>query len=456
MKKVDFLFIYEVKNRELENITLLAAELERRGYTTAFLNSWYCIENDYEDYDADVLVLSACYNTGTYNYFTSHAAKFKKVVNLQWEQVLRNGYAETDEPTSWDFSGEAMRTMHICWGDNTKRRLKRKYDVADEFLKVCGYISLDFYRDEFSGFIRNKNELYGEFGLDANKPCSLFISSFSIATMPKENQGIAPGNFNEVFVEQTIESQKTVLSWFEKACEKYPDMQFIYRAHPSESDNVQLAEMAKNIPNFFYISKYPVKHWIMNVDKIYNWTSTAAAEVYASGKQSFILEPVPVDHIISYPFFEGGSSVRTFEEFCESIELDISAANQPLDISSFGDCYMQSETPVYINICNVFEEILKDDNYQSHYNPDNIMKKNKKKEDLYKIFWKSPVNLALFKLAENTDVDFFLLNNRRGKPAPTKAYLQKQKDYNQGRIKANYTTETEIRNLIAQFREIIG
>ena len=32
MKKVDFLFIYEVKNRELENICLLAAELEKRGF----------------------------------------------------------------------------------------------------------------------------------------------------------------------------------------------------------------------------------------------------------------------------------------------------------------------------------------------------------------------------------------------------------------------------------------
>ena len=31
MKKVDFLFIYEVRNRELENICLLAAELEKYG-----------------------------------------------------------------------------------------------------------------------------------------------------------------------------------------------------------------------------------------------------------------------------------------------------------------------------------------------------------------------------------------------------------------------------------------
>jgi len=191
MKKTDFLFVYEVKNRELENITLLAAELERRGFSVAFLNTWACLDAPFEDYDAEVLVVSACYTTDTYKFFTRHASRFRKVVNLQWEQVLRNGYAEADGATSWDFSGDALVTRHICWGENTKNRLMTKYNVADEFLKVCGYISLDFYRDEFSPFIKTKEELFDEFGLDTNKTTSLFISSFAIATMPKENMGTA-------------------------------------------------------------------------------------------------------------------------------------------------------------------------------------------------------------------------------------------------------------------------
>ncbi|MBP1571488.1 MAG: hypothetical protein J6C76_06270, partial [Oscillospiraceae bacterium] len=173
MKKVDFLFVYEVKNRELENITLLAAELERRGFSVAFLNTWACLNAPFEDYDAEVVVTSACYTTDTYKFFTRHAARFRKVVNLQWEQVLRNGYAEADGATSWDFSGEALVTRHICWGENTKNRLMAKYNVAEEFLKICGYISLDFYRKEFKPFIKTKEELFGEFGLDTNKTTSL-------------------------------------------------------------------------------------------------------------------------------------------------------------------------------------------------------------------------------------------------------------------------------------------
>ena len=448
MKKVDFLFIYEVKNRELENITLMAAELERRGYTTAFLNSWYCSENDFEEYDAEVCIISACYSTGTYNYFTRHALNFKKVVNLQWEQVLRNGYAEADGKTSWDFSGEALNTRHICWGENTKQRLMKKYNVPEEYLKVCGYISLDFYRDEFKNFFMDKNDLYKEFGLYTNKITNLFISSFAIATMPKENRGEAPGDFNEVFIQNTIDSQKVVVDWFMSACEKYPDMQFIYRAHPSEPVNPTLTELANNVENFFYISKYPVKHWISNCDKIYNWTSTSAAEVYVSGKQSFILMPVPIDRRISYPFFEGGQAITTYDEFIRSLEMPTCEENQPLDTSRFEDCYMQNESPVYMNLCDVFEDTYKSTSYFSNKNEHK--KPNEYKYDMkkYDDFWYSPFNLLLCKLSKKTNSNIHSIKVRREAELPTKEHRDKKKRYAEERIAINYASEEEIRKLI--------
>ncbi|MBQ5313205.1 MAG: hypothetical protein J6K30_04035 [Oscillospiraceae bacterium] len=456
MKKVDFLFVYEVKNRELENITLLAAELQRRGFSVAFLNSWQCLDGKFEDYDAEVVVVSACYTTDTYKFFTRHASRFRKVVNLQWEQVLRNGYAEADGATSWDFSGEALRTRHICWGENTKNRLMAKYNVAEEFLKICGYISLDFYRDEFKPFIKTKDELFGEFGLDTDKTTSLFISSFAIATMPKENMGTAPGNFNEVFVQNTIDSQKAVLDWFGTACKEYPDHQFIYRAHPSESDNPVLLKLAQEIPNFFYISKYPVKHWIVNCDKIYNWTSTSAAEVYAAGKQAFILEPVPVDHRVTYPFFEGGETVKTYDEFKATVEMDVNTPNQPLDTAKFSECYMQTDTPVYKNLCDVLEETFRSTTYScQNYYPTNS-RKEREFEANYSKFWNSRTNILLVKLAKATSWNISLLNNRRDKEIPDRANTAKLKKYYAGRTKANAVSQQEIDGLIAKFRTIIG
>ena len=304
MKKVDFLFIYEVRNRELENICLLAAELEKRGYTTAFINTWYAISHEIPDYDAEVVITSACYSSNTYTFFTKFATKFKKVVNMQWEQILHNGYVESKGTTSWDFWGESLKTRHICWGENTKNRLMTKFGVPEEFLKVCGCIPLDFYRPEFAGRLIPRDKLFSDNGLDSTKTTMLFISSFSFTSLPLNTRPKSSIDFSDVHAKSVVDSQKAIADWMEKACKEYPDIQFIYRAHPAEAQAEFLLQLERENKNFFCLSKEPIKHWIMACDKIYNWTSTAAAEVYVSQKQSFVLEPVPLDHRVTYRLFE--------------------------------------------------------------------------------------------------------------------------------------------------------
>ena len=41
---VDFLFVYEIKAREVENDALIAYELRKRGYSCAFVNTWKSLE----------------------------------------------------------------------------------------------------------------------------------------------------------------------------------------------------------------------------------------------------------------------------------------------------------------------------------------------------------------------------------------------------------------------------
>lgn len=453
MKQVDFLFIYEVKNRELENISLLAAELENRGYTTAFLNSWRAVNHPYESYDADTVIISACYNTDTYKFFTNFVGRFKKVVNLQWEQVLRNGYVEADGKTSWDFSGEALRTRHICWGENTKNRLMSKFAVPEEFLKVCGCISLDFYRPEFSSFIIPKEKLFAANGLDPNKKTALFISSFAIATMPKENMGECSGDFNSVFVQNTIDSQAELMQWIKKACICFPDIQFIYRAHPSEPENATLTQLTKEYKNFFVLSKEPIKHWIMACDKIYNWTSTSAAEVYASGKQAFLLQPVPIDHRVTYPFFENGNLIKDYSVFEKSLSMDCKTKNQPLDEDAFCSCYMQSETPVYKRICDFLEDTFLSKSYQSV----NYPKDNGIFDKIYGMFWHSYLNIALCNIAKkHPQWKHSFWDVRRKVGIFSKEDVKNKFNYHESRMMINYVPEEKIRAVIAQLKNCIS
>lgn len=457
MEKVDFLFIYEVRNRELENICLLCAELERRGYTTAIVNSWKAIEHEYPDYDAEVLVVSACYNTTTYKFFTKFNPHFKKVINLQWEQILHNGYVESEGTTSWDFWGESLKTRHICWGENTKQRLMKKFGVPEEMLRVTGCISLDFYRPEFSGYIIPKEELFDKYGLDKNKTTMLFISSFSYTSLPRGVKPKSSIDFSDLHAQTVIDGQKAIYDWMKKAAQQYPDIQFIYRAHPAEAEAEFLLKLQKEYPNFFCLSKEPIKHWISACDKIYNWTSTAAAEVYMSGKQSFVLEPLPLDHRVTYRLFENGNSIKTYEGFAESLELPLDVKAQPLDDDLFYECYQQTEYPTYKRICDWFEETYKDKEYQSHhywhYNS------NKERIDEYKKyqkFWTSYTNIALCHISKIKALKHPFFEYRRNKGVFSKKEVRSNAAYAESRTALNFVEKNELRKIIDSFKEIIS
>ena len=253
-----------------------------------------------------------------------------------------------------------------------------------------------------------------------------------------------------------IDGQKAIYDWMKKAAQQYPDIQFIYRAHPAEAEAEFLLKLQKEYPNFFCLSKEPIKHWIMACDKIYNWTSTSAAEVYAAKKQAFILEPVPVDHRVTYPFFEGGQTVTDYDGFKATLDMASSDENQPLDVSRFEECYMQSETPVYKTLCDVLEETFSSTTYHSKtYYPNNTQK-DRDAELRYAKFWNSYPNLLLVMLAKKTTWNISLLNNRRNVPVPEVKKNHSRDEYYAGRTKTNATSPEEIRGLIDKFRTIIG
>ncbi|MEG2770324.1 MAG: hypothetical protein RR902_05850, partial [Oscillospiraceae bacterium] len=192
MKKVDFLFIYELKARELENLCLLRAELEKRGYSVAFLNSWYGINHKPVRYNARVLVVSACYDGGTLGFFSSFAGKFRQVANLQWEQIMSNDKV-FDKDSVWYISGLARAATHISWGDWNKNRLIDFCGVPKENVKITGHIGLDFLRKEFDGYYLTKEKLFEQYNLTKYKKVCLFISSFSLINLPEKEMQTAAG-----------------------------------------------------------------------------------------------------------------------------------------------------------------------------------------------------------------------------------------------------------------------
>lgn len=365
-KHVDFLFVYEVKARELENICLLACELERRGYTTAIVNSWTMLKKKKDSgYSCDTLVISACYNDEVYRFFTGFARRYKKVFCLQWEQVPVNYSYESTEKTSWTYQETALHVRNVCWGRKSWERLVEKFGVDENCARITGYIALDLYLPQFRPLLKSREQLLGEIGADPKKKTCLFVSSFAYVNLPPALEATADEDGKSLTKKISSQSQKLVLAWIEKILERYPDVQFIYRPHPSEAENPDLLTMQRKHRGFFCVPQFTIRHWIAACDKVYIWNSTSAIEAWVSGVKTYLLRPVSLPRQCDMPIFENSKAIQTYEAFETSV-LDQEESNPSLDPAVLDQWYgLHLGQAAYLNICDWLEETRSDSAYQS-------------------------------------------------------------------------------------------
>ncbi len=365
-QKVDFLFIYEVKARELENICLLACELERRGYSTAILNTWTMLKKRSRPiYSCTTLVVSACYNEEVYRFFTGFAAHYEKVFCLQWEQVPVNYSYHSRQVTSWTYQGVAKQVRNVCWGEAEQKRLVENFGVMQDCTRVTGYITLDFYRPMLRPMLISRQCLFGREGMDVGKKTCLFISSFTYVKLPPKLEAVADENGKEMTKLVSAQTQQIILGWIERLLCEEPELQFIYRPHPSEAENPALQAMARKFPRFFCIAQPAVKHWICACDRVYIWNSTTAAEAWQSGTPTFLLRPVALPEACDMPIFSDCETICCYEDFRASAVGGEKKAGSVRPQALHAWYADTGETPVYQNICEWLEETHADPTYKS-------------------------------------------------------------------------------------------
>lgn len=368
MKKVDFLFSYEVKARELESVCLIKQELERRGYSTAVLNTWNAINSKPMDCLAEVMVMSACYRTSTYTAFTNNVRHFHKAVNLQWEQI-RSVKVETSPPhgdkSNYYFSGKSKDVVHISWGPKNYEHLTKTCGIPEKNVIMTGHPALDFLRPGLVDYFMSREELFGRYGIPAEKKVCLFISSFAIIGRPSSEIDVDKsfGESNiDVNLEVATKSQHEVLEWFKKAMDE-TDTVFVYRPHPTEANNPELSAMAEKYSNFFVIKDESVRQWILACDVIYNWNSTSLAEIHMCRKSCYMLRPVELPDSFNSSIFRDVKGITTVEKFMESLRNTAPAF--PISEELFRYYYyIPEEKYTYQLICDALERIYRDNAYK--------------------------------------------------------------------------------------------
>ena len=154
----DFLFVYEIKNRELDSICLIRAELENRGYTVQFVETWQERFWRTKPVSARVTVGFALYSDETLSFISSFSVGCKRFVNLQWEQ-LRSESELQKKDAARNIRGLSKKAYHISWGYRNREWLSKQCGIEEKNICLAGNVALDFCRPEFRDYYLSREQL---------------------------------------------------------------------------------------------------------------------------------------------------------------------------------------------------------------------------------------------------------------------------------------------------------
>ena len=298
VKEVDFLFVYEHKVRELENLCLIKYELDRRGYTTKIVHieDAEALKAMRPIYHAKVVVTMACYQNSSIEWHTKRFVTFDKLIDMQWENIVFP-MDEKDEKAYKNYSGVAKDVVRVSWGEMNRRRMLDVVKMDPKKDKLVGHVGMDFLRNELKGYYLPKEEVVKDYGIPADKKVFLFISPYFSDTHTESYLQEMCKRFGEgwryYYQDCMLPSKKIILDWIKRICEEREDVVFVYRPHPGE-ESLTAVEMEKTLPNFKVIGDKSVKQWILISDKVYTGNSSTFVEAYFAKKMCYLLFPVPV------------------------------------------------------------------------------------------------------------------------------------------------------------------
>lgn len=366
IKELDFLFIYEHKVRELENLCLLKYELDKRGYKTKIIHieDAEALKAMRPIYHTKVVVTMACYQNSSIEWHTKNFVKFDKLIDLQWENIVFP-MDEKDTNAYKNYSGVAKDVVRVSWGTMNQTRMLEVAKMDPKKVKLIGHIGMDFLRDELKGYYLSKEEVLKDYDIPADKKIFLFVSPYFSDFHTEEYLVEMCRRFGEgwryYYKDCMLPSKKIILDWMSRICEEREDIVFIYRPHPGE-ESEQANEMAKRYSNFKVIGDRSVKQWILISDKIYTGNSSTFVEAFFGKKMCYLLFPIPVPSDYELAFLKDADTISDFIDFEKTTHED----NRPFPVSEklIDEVYtIDWDKPSFVKFADMAEEVLQNPYY---------------------------------------------------------------------------------------------
>lgn len=366
MIELDFLFVYEHKVRELENLCLMKYELDKRGYRTEiiFINDAKNALSPKPIYHTKVLCMMACYCNRTLRWHVKDFIKFDKIIDLQWENIVypKDEHREGAFKNYIEIGKDVVR---VSWGTQNQKRLLEAAHMDPKKVKLVGHVGMDFLREPLSNYYTSRKVLFDKYHVPMDKKIILFASPYYGDTLSREYIDDMCMRFGENWIDYyqfMCDSQRIVLEWIERICKENPDLYFVFRPHPGHP-SLMAEKLEKAVDNFRIIGGESVKQWIIACDKIYTGNSSVVVEAFFAGKMCQLLFPIPTTEGFELKLISDSRKLTTFEEFHASVNAD--HEEFPTPVESIEEIYLSNwDRPSYLKFADMAEEILKDDYYR--------------------------------------------------------------------------------------------
>lgn len=455
MIELDFLFVYEHKVRELENLCLMKYELDRRGYKTqiVYINDATNASADVPIYHTKILCTMACYDNYTLFWHSKEFVKFDKVIDLQWENIVYVKDEEREDAYK-NFWGIGKDVVHVSWGNQNVRRLLNVAHLDERKVKLTGHVGMDFLRAPINRYYMSRQELFQKYDIPVDKKVILFASPYYGDSLSQDYIAGMCRAFGDDWPEYykfMCNSQKIVLEWFEKICKEFQDIIFIFRPHPGHP-SIMANEVAERCENFRIISGESVKQWIVACDKVYTGNSSVVVEAFFAKKMCQLLFPLPTTEGFELQLITDSDKILTYDEFYASVLAEHEMFPTPSE--SIEDIYLIDwETPNYIKFANMCEEVLRDDYYRL----------SKRQLRSYKEYsFKEKLRRVLIGMKPLYHIYVSLLNNKKLK-WPVLEYQRKvREDIRKEKVRIEeqrsheLTSAEEIEKILARIRYALG
>ena len=447
MEELDFLFIYEHKVRELENLCLMKYELDRRGYRTriAYIDDAENALAVKPKYHTRVLCTMACYRDRTLRWHTKNFVIFDKVIDLQWENIV---YPKDEhrENAFKNYSGVGKEVVRVSWGKQNADRLLEAAHMDPRKVKIVGHVGMDFLRKPLSNYYISREKLFAKYQIPDGKKVILFASPYYGDNLSQSYIRDMCLRFGDDWVNYyrfMCDSQHIVLDWMEKLCQNDPDLFIIFRPHPGQPS--EMAEkIEKSCNNFRIIGDKSVKQWIITCDKIYTGNSSVVVESFFARKMCQLLFPIPVTEGFELKLISDSRKITSMEEFEASVYSD--KEQFPTPQSSIEEIYMVDwEKPSFIRFADMAEEVLESDFYRLTKEQLKGYRKRSASARLIKMISQiTPAYQIYLKMLDCTSLKWGFLENQRRKRQ--RAYdIEQQK-------KNELTSEQEIADIIGRIK----